>query len=82
VIESRRSTPADASYTARLLSDRNLLAKKLGEELAETLVAFAERNRSAVTSESADLLYHLMVAWAAAGTSLAEVRAELEARRS
>jgi phosphoribosyl-ATP pyrophosphohydrolase/phosphoribosyl-AMP cyclohydrolase len=70
------------SYTARLLDDANLRLKKLGEEAVELALACAGGDRRQVAGEAADLLYHLLVAAAAAGVPLAAVLAELEARRA
>jgi len=85
VLESRRSAAPDSSYTARLLAagpDR--IARKVGEEAAETIiagirVAFGE-NRQELVSEAADLIYHLLVFLLASGVSLDDVVAELERR--
>jgi len=55
-------------------------AKKLGEEAVETALAAVSGDRGAITAESADLLYHLLVTWVATGVTPAEVYAALEAR--
>lgn len=73
--------PVRPSYTRRLLDDPNLRLKKLGEEAVELAVACAARDAPRVAGEAADLLFHLLVAAAAAGVSLADVLARLEARR-
>jgi phosphoribosyl-ATP pyrophosphohydrolase len=82
VIEERRNAPPSESYTAKLLS-RGIAkcAQKVGEEAVETAIAAAERNRSEVAAESADLLYHLLVLWAASGVTPDEVAAALAARK-
>lgn len=80
VIESRKGGDGAASYTARLLSDPSLAAKKLGEEAIETVIAAVQADKDALAAESADLLYHWLVVLAAAGVSLDEVAARLEAR--
>lgn len=80
VIESRKGGDPAASYTARLLADPALAAKKLGEEAIETVIAAVQADKDALAAESADLLYHWLVAMAAAGVSLDEVAAKLEAR--
>ena len=80
VIETRRGGDASTSYTARLLADIDFAAKKLGEEAVETVIAAAQGDRDALTAESADLIYHWPVLIAAAGVSLDEVAARLEAR--
>ena len=80
VIESRAGGDPAASYTARLLADPALAAKKLGEEAIEAVIAAAQGDRAALASESADLIYHWLVVLAAAGVSLDDVAAKLEAR--
>lgn len=80
VIESRKGGDPAASYTARLLADPSLAAKKLGEESIETVIAATQGDKAAVAAESADLIYHWLVVLAAAGVSLDEVAARLEAR--
>jgi len=73
--------PGDpASYTQRLLADRNLRLKKLGEETAELVLACADNDRGRAIDESADLLYHVLVALRAVGASFADVEAVLASR--
>lgn len=81
VIAARQSAgKPEASYTAKLLADRNLRLKKLGEEAAELAVACADGNAARATEEGADLVYHGAVALRAVGSSLADVRRELARR--
>lgn len=79
----QRSTSASGpeSYTARLLADRNLRLKKLGEEAAELVTACADGDRERAVEESADLLYHTLVALRALGAGLDDVDAALARRR-
>jgi phosphoribosyl-ATP pyrophosphohydrolase len=79
-IESRKGGDASASYTAQLLADRQRAAKKLGEEAIETVIAALGADKDALAAESADLIYHWLVVLAAAGVSLDDVAAKLEAR--
>lgn len=80
-IGQRAASPDAAGYTRRLLGDRNLRLKKLGEEMAELAVACADGDRDRAVEEGADVLYHLLVALRAAGAGLADVR-EAIARRA
>ncbi len=81
VIQSRRSADPEGSYTARLFArGRTKIAQKLGEEAVETVIEGVGDDPAALVGESADLLYHLLVLWAAAGVSPAEVAAELTRR--
>jgi phosphoribosyl-ATP pyrophosphohydrolase/phosphoribosyl-AMP cyclohydrolase len=68
------------SYTRRLLDDRNLRLKKLGEECAELLTALADGDAVRAAEETADLLYHALVATQSVGVRLANVVAVLESR--
>jgi len=80
VIESRRSADPATSWSAKLLADPRLAAKKLAEEAVETALAAAVEDRGALVAESADLIYHWLALLAAAGVSVDEVAAELERR--
>jgi phosphoribosyl-ATP pyrophosphohydrolase len=81
VIESRRGDDPDFSYTARLFAKGSKkIAQKVGEEAVETIIARLAEDKAALASESADLLYHLLVLWAEAGLDPEEVWAALEAR--
>lgn len=71
---------AGAGYTRKLLGDRNLRLKKLGEEASELAVACADGDASRATAEAADVIYHTLVAIRALGLSLDAVRAELQSR--
>ncbi|MBS0333508.1 MAG: phosphoribosyl-ATP diphosphatase [Proteobacteria bacterium] len=79
-VESRKGGDPGLSYTAKLLADPTLAAKKLGEEAVETVIAAAKGDADALAAESADLVYHWLVVLAAAGVTLDEVAARLEAR--
>ncbi|MDB5476164.1 MAG: hisE [Phenylobacterium sp.] len=79
-IAARKSADAGESYTAQLLSDPVRAAKKLGEEAVETVIAALGADKGAIAAESADLIYHWLVVLAAAGVSLDDVAAKLEAR--
>src|ERR1700679_1348835 len=81
VIESRKNGDAQQSYTAKLFSQGTLkIAKKLGEEGVETALAAVGQDKECLIAESADLLYHLLVLWAACGVTPADAYAALEAR--
>jgi phosphoribosyl-ATP pyrophosphohydrolase len=82
VIESRRGADSESSYTAKLLHRGPAkICQKVGEEAVETIIEGAQGRKDGVVSESADLLYHLLVLWAASGVTPAEVWAALEARQ-
>lgn len=71
---------SEGSYTQRLLSDPNLRLKKLGEEAVELAVACNEMDKRRAGEEFADLLYHMLVAIKACGSTLDEALAVLESR--
>ncbi|MGO9134711.1 MAG: phosphoribosyl-ATP diphosphatase [Methylovirgula sp.] len=81
LIAERAKKTADASYTRSLLdSGPARVAKKMGEEAVETVIAAVEGDAKALVMESADLLYHLLVLLQARGVPLADVLTELKRR--
>jgi phosphoribosyl-ATP pyrophosphohydrolase len=83
-IAARRAAGDTASsYTAKLLAAGvEKCAKKFGEEAVEAVIAATAQDKTALTAESADVLYHLMVLWAAAGIAPDDVYVELERRQA
>ena len=77
---SATSAAEPPSYTRRLLADRNLRLKKIGEEAAELITACGDGDAARAREETADLFYHALVALHAAGGTLGDVRAVLAAR--
>jgi phosphoribosyl-ATP pyrophosphohydrolase len=81
VVESRKDSDAESSYTASLLrAGIPKIAQKLGEEAVETVIAATTGDDKELIGESADLLYHLLVIWVAKGITLDDVWAELSRR--
>ena len=80
VIESRRGADPSVSWSARLLANPTLAAKKMAEEAIEVALAAAQGDRAGLIAESADLVYHWLALLAAAGVGLDEVAAALESR--
>lgn len=81
-IASRQGADASTSYTAKLFAEgRAKIARKLGEEAVETTIAALSEGKERVASESADLLYHLLVLWADCGLAPADIWAALAARQ-
>lgn len=70
------------SYTRRLLDDRNLRLKKIGEEAAELVTACADGDKARAVEEAADVLYHLLVAVRPLGVTLDDVKQVLAQRAS
>lgn len=83
IIAARKAAgDANASYTAKLISQGvEKCAKKFGEEAVEAALAAVSGDKKHLAAESADVLYHLLVLWAAAGITPQDVYAELEARK-
>ena len=80
-IAARKGADPQTSYTARLLAAGvEKCAKKFGEEAVEAVIAATGRDPKALTAESADVLYHLLTLWAAAGVTPQDVYAALRAR--
>jgi phosphoribosyl-ATP pyrophosphohydrolase/phosphoribosyl-AMP cyclohydrolase len=82
VILDRRQNPRPGSYTAQLFEQGLIeIAKKVGEESVEVIVAALGQSDERLISEAADLMYHSLVMLAARGVSFEQVKAELEKRR-
>ncbi|GLI97219.1 phosphoribosyl-ATP pyrophosphatase [Sphingobium sp. BS19] len=80
-IRARRTADPDSSYVAKLSAKgRAKIAQKLGEEAVETVIAAMANDRDGVTSEAADLLFHLSVLLADMDLSMQDVCAELDRR--
>ena len=80
ILAAKDVDPA-TSRTARLLrAGREKMAKKLAEEAMEVIIGDLHGGRQAVIQESADLLYHLVVLWGAAGVHPSEVWDEMDRR--
>ena len=80
-IDARATASGDASYTRKLLDKGPAhCARKMGEEAVETVIAAVEGDRDALVSESADLIYHLLVLLKSRGLSLDDVEAALAQR--
>jgi phosphoribosyl-ATP pyrophosphohydrolase len=80
-VDARISGGDDSSYTRKLAArGMETCAQKLGEEAVEAVIAAVSGDRKGLVSETADLLYHLLVVLRVAGVSLDEVMAELAGR--
>ena len=80
-IISRKSADPETSWTAKLLSHGpEKCAEKFGEEAIEAIIEAVKGDRAKLTTEAADVLYHLLVMLAARDVTLADVLAELERR--
>lgn len=85
VIASRKDHPTPDSYTSRLLTDKKGIDKvleKVGEESTEFILAVKNGVPDRTVEETADLLFHILVALRAADIDFSDVIAELERRRT
>lgn len=82
VIATRKDADPDSSWTAKLLAKGpEKCAEKFGEEAIEAIIEAVKGDREKLTSEAADVLYHLLVMLAARDVALADVLTELERRQ-
>src|SRR5882757_8868651 len=80
-IAVRKGADPSQSYTAKLLAAGvETCAKKFGEEATEAVIAAIQKDKGELAKESADVLYHLLVLWAASGITPDDVYAVLKAR--
>lgn len=80
-IAQREGYDPATSYVAKLLKKgTRRIAKKVGEEAVEVAIAAVAQPKEKVVSESADLLFHLMLLWHAVGITPTQVMDELERR--
>jgi phosphoribosyl-ATP pyrophosphohydrolase len=81
VVMDRVKNPREGSYTSHLAKKgKDYVARKLGEEAVEVIVASLANDKASIVHEAADLIYHLMVLLAVNGVEWGEVVKELESR--
>lgn len=81
IILSRRHASPDESYVAKLFArGRERMAQKVGEEAVETALAAVASKQQALISESADLVFHLLILWADMGVTPEDIIAEMQRR--
>ena len=80
-IAARKDADPDSSWTAKLLSKGpEKCAEKFGEEAVEAIIEAVKGDRAALTSEAADVIYHLLVMLASRDVTLEDVLSELAGR--
>ncbi|MEP5732232.1 MAG: phosphoribosyl-ATP diphosphatase [Sulfitobacter sp.] len=83
IILARKNADPSSSWTAQLLAKGpEKCAEKFGEEAVEAIIEAVKDDKAALTSEAADVLYHLMVMLAARDVPLSDVMTELTNRQS
>ncbi|MEM1302257.1 MAG: phosphoribosyl-ATP diphosphatase [Pseudomonadota bacterium] len=81
-IEARKDADPDTSWTAKLFAKGpEKCAEKFGEEAVEAIIEAVKGDQEKLTSEAADVLYHLLVMLAARDVALDDVLAELASRQ-
>lgn len=83
IIDQRIATGGENSYVAKLVrSGAEKVAQKVGEEAVETVIAFLSQSERELKEESADLLFHLLVALRSKGVSISDIAGLLKTRHS
>lgn len=82
LVSRRAKASSDESWTAKLLAKGpDKVAEKFGEEAIEAVIEAVKGDRDRLTSEAADVLFHLLVMLESRGVALADVMAELDRRQ-
>jgi len=83
IIANRAAASPDESWTAKLLAKGpEKVAEKFGEEAIEAIIEAVKNDPARLTSEAADVLFHLLIMLRSRGVSVADVMTELERRQS
>lgn len=83
ILQERQAQPQPGSYTADLLAQgEDEIVKKIGEEAVEVILAVKGQGDERVISETADLIYHILVLLLARGLSWQDVQNELAKRHN
>ena len=82
VLDERKAQPRADSHTSKLLANENLRLKKVAEEAGEVIMAAKDHDRAKLAEETADLVYHALVALKAEGGAWRDVMETLARRRS
>ena len=83
IVSARASASPDDSWTAKLLAKGpEKVAEKFGEEAVEAIIEAVKGDTEGLTSEAADVLFHLLVMLQSRGVALAQVMEELDRRQN
>ncbi|MFC7064097.1 bifunctional phosphoribosyl-AMP cyclohydrolase/phosphoribosyl-ATP diphosphatase HisIE [Halobacillus seohaensis] len=81
VLSERKTTLPEGSYTSQLFQEGvDRIAKKIGEEAGEVIIAAKNDDKEELAMESADLLFHLLLLITDRGVSFDQVLSVLESR--
>ncbi|MCR9111031.1 phosphoribosyl-ATP diphosphatase [Marivita sp. XM-24bin2] len=82
IVANRATASIDESWTAKLLAKGpEKCAEKFGEESIEAIIEAIKGDRDRLTSEAADVLFHLLVMLKSRDVALADVMSELARRQ-
>ena len=82
-IQSRKTADPSSSWTAQLLAKGpEKCAEKFGEEAVEAIIEAVKDDKAGLTSEAADVLYHLLVMLASRDVALSDVLDEMSRRQA
>ncbi|MBS6475289.1 MAG: bifunctional phosphoribosyl-AMP cyclohydrolase/phosphoribosyl-ATP diphosphatase HisIE [Clostridiales bacterium] len=82
VIQDRKQSPQEGSYTNFLFAKGiDKIAKKVGEEAVEVVIAAKNADKDEICYETADLIYHLFVLLAQNDMTIYDICGELKKRR-
>ena len=81
LIENRKNTPVEGSYT-NYLFEKGLdkILKKVGEETSEVIIGAKNKDKEEMVYEISDLVYHLLVLMVNEGVSVNDIKEELKNR--
>ena len=83
IVATRAAASPEESWTAKLLAKGpEKVAEKFGEEAIEAIIEAVKNDPERLTSEAADVLFHLLVMLQSRGVSVADVMEELARRQS
>jgi len=80
VLDRKAKLPAGSYTTSLFTKGEDEIVKKVGEEAIEVIVAAKGQGHARIVSESADLVYHLLVLLAAKDVAWSDIEAELQTR--
>ena len=83
IVSERANAAPDESWTAKLIAKGpEKVAEKFGEEAIEAVIEAVKGDKAGLTSEAADVLFHLLVMLESRGVALDDVLSELARRQS
>ena len=83
IIAERSNAPPDESWTAKLLAKGpEKVAEKFGEEAIEAIIEAVKGDQDRLISETADVLFHLLVVLRSRNIELSRVMTELAKRQN